>query len=367
MDLNVEICPGQAADVLTQQILATAVGQYGVEMIEQVTVLAAQIDEAAGCADGVGGHRHALENEVGTFRKQHAILEGTRFAFVGIADDDALMAGLEQAFAPGPHVRGIEAIARRPRPSGKQCFAGCEVGVEQDVGAPDVVLDPEIGRRPVGQRHLVANQLGDFVDTLQVQAGNRVVIDQHARPLIAQAGAGRLADADQAVFGNLAALDPQVAAQALHKRPVALHPVGDVVGKQHPVFAARLGVNEGIEAGNALDLGARHAQHGLHAVDGFRRDPVAGLLNFAQDLQHAGRIASISVDHPVDNTGDRFGMHFIESHDNLLKIAHDMKRLAPKHFDLLSEVNIRVFVTQPKSGMCNNGAASQHTQSTTNR
>ncbi len=43
---------------------------------------------------------------------------------------------------------------------------------------------------------------------------------------------------------------------------------------------------KGIEAGDALDLGARHAQRFLQAIDGFRRNPVAGFLYFAQDLHH---------------------------------------------------------------------------------
>ena len=149
-----------------------------------------------------------------------------------------------QALAPRSHVRGVEAIARRSRPRSQQGFARLEVGIEQDVGAPDVVFDLEISRRPFGKRHLVADQLGDFVDALLGHAANGVVIDHHARALVAQAGAGRLADADQAILGDLAAFDPQVVAQAFHHCPVALHAVGNVVRKQHPIFAARLGINE---------------------------------------------------------------------------------------------------------------------------
>jgi len=59
-------------------------------------------------------------------------------------------------------------------------------------------------------------------------------------------------------------------------------------------------------------------------------------------------------------------MHLVESHDDLPKIAYDIKRLAPEHFHLLSEINNRVFVTQPEIRMCNNGAASQHQPSTIN-
>jgi len=53
-------------------------------------------------------------------------------------------------------------------------------------------------------------------------------------------------------------------------------------------------------------------------------------------------------------------MHFVESHDNLLRIANDIKRLALAFSHLLSEINNQVFVTQPEIRMCNNAAASQH-------
>ena len=224
-----------------------------------------------------------------------------------------------QAFAPGTHVGGHQPFVRRPGAGGKQCLARLEVGGEQDVGAPDVVLDLEELGRPVGQRHLVADQFGNLVDARLGQPGNRQVIDQQGRPLVAHAGTRRLADADQAILGHLAALDPQAGAQALHQRPVAEHAVGDVVGEQHAILAARLGVKKGIEAGDTLDLGARHAQRGLQAVDGLRRNPVAGLLNFAQDLHHAGGIPVIPGNDAIDDSRHRFGMHIGQCHDNPLR------------------------------------------------
>jgi hypothetical protein len=60
-------------------------------------------------------------------------------------------------------------------------------------------------------------------------------------------------------------------------------------------------------------------------------------------------------------------MHLTKPHDNLLKIAYDIKRLAPERLLLLSEINNLAFVTPRKTGMCNNGVASQHGPNTINR
>ena len=136
--------------------------------------------------------------------EQHAVLEGARLALVGVADDDTLQPRLRgalrqashfsaggeagaaaaaqvgaldfvehrnraaqagrQAFTPGTHVGRHLAVARRPRPGSPQGVARLEVAAEQDVGAPDVVLDLEVFSRPLAKRHLAADQFGDLVD-----------------------------------------------------------------------------------------------------------------------------------------------------------------------------------------------------------
>jgi hypothetical protein len=59
---------------------------------EQVAVRAAQGDEALGRADREGRHGHALEDEIGMAREQHAVLEGAGLAFVGVAHHHASVA-----------------------------------------------------------------------------------------------------------------------------------------------------------------------------------------------------------------------------------------------------------------------------------
>ena len=90
MDLEVEIGAWDAEDVGAQQVFPAATRQHGIQVIEQITILAAQIQEAARRADRIGGHGHAFEDQIGIFGEQHAVLESPRLALVGIADEDAL-------------------------------------------------------------------------------------------------------------------------------------------------------------------------------------------------------------------------------------------------------------------------------------
>jgi hypothetical protein len=102
VDLDIEIRPRNAEDVLAQQLLLRRRwASTAFSVIEQVAVFAAQIDKALGRADRIGSHRHALKDQIGEAGQQHAVLEGARFAFVGIADDDALVPGLEVGVAAG--------------------------------------------------------------------------------------------------------------------------------------------------------------------------------------------------------------------------------------------------------------------------
>jgi hypothetical protein len=106
--------------------------------------------------------------------------------------------------------------------------------------AADVVVDLEVFGGPQLERALLADQFGDLVDAPVAELADGAAIDEHRRALVAQAGAGGGGDADQAVLGQVAGLDPQLAAQGVQQLGVAEHAVGDVVGEQHPVAADRL-------------------------------------------------------------------------------------------------------------------------------
>ena len=158
------------------------------------------------------------------------------------------------------------------------------------------------GQADSGAAVRISSQIASMRALVSARDGD--VVDQHRRPLIAHAGAGRRVDADEAVLGGLAAFDPELPAHVLEELHVAQHPVGDVVAEQHPVAAARLRVQERIEAGDAFDLGARQAHDLLHPVDRLRRNPVAGLLHLAQDLHEVVRVAAMALEHRIDRRLD---------------------------------------------------------------
>ena len=56
-------------------------------MRAQPGVFGAQIENAFLGADGLAGNRHAREDEIGKVGQDQPVLEGSRLAFVGIADD----------------------------------------------------------------------------------------------------------------------------------------------------------------------------------------------------------------------------------------------------------------------------------------
>ena len=177
---------------------------------------------------------------------------------------------------------------------------------EQGVGAADVVLDAEKIGRPLGKWNVAADQIANLVDPAGSHAGDRPVVDEERRSLVAHPRAGGEVDADRAVGRNFAALQLQALQHVLEQRETAEHAVRDVVGKQDAVPAAGLVVEERVELDHAVDLGRRDAQTRCDRVGGIGRNPVELLLNLAQDLQQKRGVPAAMVKNPGH---DVFGRH----------------------------------------------------------
>ncbi len=171
------------------------------------------------------------------------------------------------------------------RQGSPQRRAGHWPAVQQPVAAANVVLDPEEFGRPVGDRRLGLDQAGDLGDPLVGQVGDRSAIGQHGRTLVAHPGAGGYVDADQAVLGDLARLQPQLAAQVAHQCLAARHAVGDVVGEQQPEAARGLWAEQGIETDRAAHPRQGNGQCLGHPKVQAGGDMVMNFLDVAQDLQ----------------------------------------------------------------------------------
>ena len=339
VDRDVEVEARLSRDGLAEQALGAPAREHRAQVRQHVRVLAAQVEKALAGADHVRAHRHALDHEVGVAGEEHAVLERARLAFVGVADHVApcaergaaglpLEAGGEAGAPASAQVRALDLLERLgrtlrdhrhplpPRPfvggelrvalaardGGTQCVAGAHVGAEQDVAAVDVVGDREQLGRPVGERHTVADQVGDRIHPRVVEARDGDAVDEEPGALVAHAGARGRCHGHEAVLGHLAALDPQVAAEPVQQRFAPGHAVRDVVREQHVIAPDGLEVQERVVARDAFDLRARQSEPGGDVGDGRRREPAVDLLCRAQDLHQQGRLPAMARERAVQRT-----------------------------------------------------------------
>ena len=149
---------------LAQQPLRAPPRQHLFEMLEQITVFAAQIKKAGVRADRQRRQRHALENMIGEARQQHAVLKSAGLALVGVANDDAAL-GRGRGAAELPFARrgeaGAAATARigrvhlrqqrlgANRDRAAQRLARLQPTVQQHVAPANIVVDDEKFARPL--------------------------------------------------------------------------------------------------------------------------------------------------------------------------------------------------------------------------
>ncbi len=87
LDPDIEIEAFAAEDIAPEKAEAAPVLQHALQVIPEIGVFAAQIDEPLPRAKRMGGDGHAVEHKIGRLGQQNAILEGARFALVGVAND----------------------------------------------------------------------------------------------------------------------------------------------------------------------------------------------------------------------------------------------------------------------------------------
>jgi hypothetical protein len=168
---------------------------------------------------------------------------------------------------------------------------------QQHIAPANVVFDAEQLRGPLVERRAGESQFADRRQALAVDPWDRHAIDQQSRSLVAESRAGGPVHADQAVLGELAGLDPEVLAEIFQQGFAALHPVGDVVGEQHPVGAHRLGVQEAVETRHPAHGGEGQAEAFGDLGQRLRRQPAAAFLHLAQHLHQVQGIHAPAPEH----------------------------------------------------------------------
>ena len=315
MDFDIEVKTSPPADVLAEQAAVAACLQIGEQCRQQIMVFAAQVKQAMRRIDREASHRHAIKNKIGVAGEQNAILEGSRLAFIGIAHHVArrMLAAACRLAGRRPLDRRRKARTATPAQICKLDFRQHRlratrhgrpdrltrrpVAAQQHIAPANIVRNGEILGRPVVERRLRTNQFADAVNPLTRHAAHRPAVNQQGRPLIAQPGARGGIDTDQAVFRDLAALKPQLVAQALAQFDAAKHAVGNVVGEKDAITPHRLKMQKGIEPRDALNPGARQAQRLRNLRQRSRRQKAQRILCCKQNLQQARRLAPMVIEH----------------------------------------------------------------------
>jgi hypothetical protein len=144
-------------------------------------------------------------------------------------------------------------------------------------------------------------------------------LTKQRRTLVAHAGARRGVHADQAIFGNLAALDPQLVAQTVEQFAATQHAVGDVVREQHAVAADRRQMEKRVETGDALDARARQAGRPSDRRQRSGRQVADRLLRRAQDLHQLQRIGMVSLENRLQPLVKPSCLNLVFGHPVLLR------------------------------------------------
>ena len=75
--------------------------------------------------------------------------------------------------------------------------------------------------------------------------------------MVAHAGTGSQVDANLTVIRYLTRLELEALGHVVEQRNAAGHAVGDVVGEEDAILAARLGVQKGVELSHGFDARGR--------------------------------------------------------------------------------------------------------------
>ena len=272
---DVEVDALFAEDVLAQDPLCVGVGNGLLDDLEQITVLATEIDKAHLCADGETGDHGALDHGVRIFKEDDVVLAGAGLGLVAV-DQDVL--GLFRLLGDkGPFEAGGEAGTATSAQAGGlhgvddplgTFFHGlldgliavefhvlvdvagalAEAALEDDnlVGTGDVgghllTVLWRHGRR--GERYVMAAAFGvagqDPVHLCRREVFVKIVVDLDSGRPAAGADALDLFEREEAVGGNSLVADAELCLAVVEDLVAAAQHAGDVGADLHVVLARR--------------------------------------------------------------------------------------------------------------------------------
>ena len=211
--------------------------------------------------------------------QEDAILERARFAFVGIADDEALfgLAAMGETPFAASHETGATATTQTALLDGRDDLGRChadsllEAGIHRDrseqhgAGVADIGVHHAV--RPLARRGRSKARHRDLFRRftrlerqrhvsrlLRGELGDHDIVDHGRRGLVAHADAGRVFKREGAVARGLSDLDAKGGLELAHDGIKTGKAIDDVVAKADgdPAFGCQR--EEAVEARHAFDL-----------------------------------------------------------------------------------------------------------------
>ncbi len=322
LDANVEIKPFLAAYILAQQTRLSHGGQDAVEVHQEIRVLAAKIKNALAGADGVTTNRHALEEQLSPLGENHAILERARLAFVGVADDDLVIAVGSAGEIPlharretrpasaaktrrldladyllRSHrqrlVQGRSGRDRRENDGARLALVVMHGRANQVAGVVAITQLVYQARRD--QFIVGLEDLDDALGAVRAEIRHDLAVDKRCRALIAHTHAGSPFQADPTVGRCFAHGYAKRLLEALGNAVGPAHHTGHTVAYPDDKLAFLLLGQEGVERHDALDLHATSTHLRGDEIKRLAGDLPELVLNAPDDVHHAPAIIAASL------------------------------------------------------------------------
>ena len=271
-----DVGPGTQLDADVEPVaeysILAQLHQLPCQVVAQIHVLRAKVEDAMPGANAVGRDRHAHEYLLGAVGQQRPVLEGPWLALIGVADDVLLVAGgcaAELPLVAGGETRAAKSPQARLGDGGDHVLGSHRQAAAQQRAVIGVTAEEHRPRRVHGGacqridiRHIVAWQasrigdlrrrftpfqpLDDLAHRSRCQVCEHDIIDEHCRFVVTQPNARGFKQPEIDRPGPAESC-PGVEFQGLIHLAVAVHFRDDGVAQINPVTARRRGVEEMVE------------------------------------------------------------------------------------------------------------------------
>ena len=294
------------------------------DQIENVTIFAANIDEAAIGSDGAAGDDHAFDQLVRIHFHQRAIFAGAGFGFVGVADDvfrfravlgheRPLHAGGEACAAASTQIGFLDFVDDRGRSHLFQRFFERLIAavLEVHVDLAGILDAPHFADQRSFLRIARMKRAGNDRDWSRLLAGVELLddlVERQWREIFVEividlnrgcAGAGAdtfdLFQREDAVVGDFLVADFQALFGSLENVVAAAQHAGDVGADLHVVLAHRLAMQHGVILERFLDLHGAKIEARGDFRDHFVADETEFVLRVHQHRDQRAALDRISV------------------------------------------------------------------------